>query len=114
MISSPNRARVSACYTFSEAQEAKEELVRYGPLVAVMELREDLHKWYGGGIYRSISAPSSYTHAVCVVGYDDKAGCWICMNSFGNAWGESGFFRIAYGDSSLLTGRNPAYSLDLV
>jgi C1A family cysteine protease len=32
-----------------------------------------------------------------VVGYDDGQGCWIAKNSWGTGFGESGFFRIAYG-----------------
>jgi hypothetical protein len=34
---------------------------------------------------------------VSCVGYDDNQGCWICKNSWGTGWGESGFFQIAYG-----------------
>jgi hypothetical protein len=35
-----------------------------------------------------------------IVGYDDVEGCWIVKNSWGTGWGEQGWFRIAYGDSS--------------
>jgi Papain family cysteine protease len=39
-------------------------------------------------------------HAVCIVGYDDTPGYWICKNSWGAGWGGAGdgFFNIAYGD----------------
>ncbi len=38
-------------------------------------------------------------HAILIVGYDDAQGCWICKNSWGTGWGESGFFRVKYGNT---------------
>jgi C1A family cysteine protease len=40
-------------------------------------------------------------HCICVVGYSDTDSCWICKNSWGTGWGESGFFRIRYGDCGI-------------
>jgi C1A family cysteine protease len=39
-------------------------------------------------------------HVVCVVGYDDHPGSWICKNSWGPQWGGAGkgFFNMSYGD----------------
>jgi hypothetical protein len=36
-----------------------------------------------------------------VVGYDDEAACWICKNSWGEDWGDQGWFRIAYGQCGM-------------
>ena len=38
-------------------------------------------------------------HAVKVIGWGEENGTkyWICSNSWGNAWGEDGFFRIKKG-----------------
>jgi C1A family cysteine protease len=47
-------------------------------------------------------------HAVDLVGWNDTketaggTGAWICKNSYGTGWGESGFFYISYNDSSIL------------
>lgn len=35
-------------------------------------------------------------HAVVVVGYDDAAGTWLCRNSWGTGWGQSGYFTFPY------------------
>ena len=35
-------------------------------------------------------------HAVLAVGYDDKSGRFIVRNSWGSAWGKSGYFTIPY------------------
>jgi hypothetical protein len=40
---------------------------------------------------------------VTIVGYDDGQQCWICKNSWGPGWGESGFFRIGYGECGIDT-----------
>lgn len=36
------------------------------------------------------------SHAMCVVGYDDAKQQFLLRNSFGNDWGESGYFWIPY------------------
>ena len=51
---------------------------------------------YDGGVipehgFREIN------HAVVIVGWNDSGGYWICKNSFGEDWGEDGYFRIEYG-----------------
>ena len=39
-------------------------------------------------------------HAMCVIGYDDKkgGGAFEVMNSWGEDWGDNGFFWITYAD----------------
>ena len=39
---------------------------------------------------------NGYTHAVCLVGFDDDAKCWLVENSWGAEWGDGGFFGIPY------------------
>jgi len=40
---------------------------------------------------------------VVLIGYDDGQGCWIARNSWGAGWGDSGYFRIAYGECGIET-----------
>ena len=63
--------------------------------------------WYSDGIYRSPSASSGASkpewervdHAVLLVGYGEEGGqkYWKLQNSWGEDWGEKGFFRIVMG-----------------
>ncbi|MFZ3555057.1 C1 family peptidase [Streptomyces sp. BH055] len=68
-----------------------------GPLIACFTVYEDFFA-YAGGVYRHVSGGRAGGHCVCVVGYDDEGGYWICKNSWGEDWGEDGFFRICYGE----------------
>jgi hypothetical protein len=42
----------------------------------------------------------SYGHAMCVVGYDDQkfGGSFLIVNSWGDYWGDNGYFWITYTD----------------
>lgn len=71
-----------------------------GPVIAGMRVFEDL-PYYSSGVYQRVSDECAGLHAVCVVGYSDEESCWIVKNSWGTAWGESGYVRIAYGQCGL-------------
>jgi hypothetical protein len=45
---------------------------------------------------------NGYTHAVCLVGFDDDAKCWLVENSWGAEWGDGGFFGIPYDQMSYM------------
>jgi len=56
---------------------------------------------YAGGVYEPLPDQSALGgHMVIIVGYDDSQSCWIAKNSWGTEWGESGFCKIAYNQTS--------------
>ncbi|BAM39811.1 uncharacterized protein TOT_020000082 [Theileria orientalis strain Shintoku] len=73
-----------------------EHLEREGPFLINMYADKDF-MLYKEGIYRFRNCRRS-NHAVIVVGhgYDDthKAHYWIVRNSWGENWGEKGYFRV--------------------
>ena len=71
-----------------------------GPQITGMAVYNDFFS-YAGGVYEHVSGDLAGYHCVSVVGYDDSAGCWICKNSWGTDWGESGWFRIKYGQCGI-------------
>ena len=81
--------------------EMKDWLAGRGPLVATMTVYEDFVRYYRGGIYSYVSGPRAGGHCICIVGYDDDQQYWIGKNSWGTDWGESGFFRIKYGQCAI-------------
>lgn len=92
--------KISGVTTLSSAAAMKQWLATHGPLATGFTVYQDFRK-YSGGVYRHAAGTAIGGHAVCVVGYDDGAQCWIVKNSWGSGWGEKGFFRIGYGECGI-------------
>ena len=73
----------------------KNALIQHGPLPTGMNVYSNFPS-YDGGIYEPSGAIQG-AHLVCIVGYNDNPGYWICKNSWGTSWGEDGWFKIKYG-----------------
>ncbi|XP_071401224.1 cathepsin S, ortholog 1 isoform X2 [Centroberyx affinis] len=75
-----------------------------GPVaVAVNAMLPSFHQ-YRGGLYNAPGCnPRLTNHAVLVVGYGTDRGedFWLVKNSWGTAWGEGGFIRIARNKKNL-------------
>jgi len=56
--------------------------------------------FYKGGVYKHATGSQLGGHAITMMGWDDSAKAWIVRNSWGEEWGEKGYFRIAYDDAS--------------
>lgn len=52
---------------------------------------------YTGGVFDNNDVTAQTNHAIVLVGWDDSKGAWRLRNSWGTAWGESGYMWIAYG-----------------
>jgi len=68
--------------------------VALGPVSAYVDAEE--WQTYSGGIFTE-KCTGDVDHAVLVVGYGTQGGqdYWIIKNSWGSAWGESGYIRLA-------------------
>jgi C1A family cysteine protease len=90
-------SKLTAWHRIYSTTEMKEWISKRGPLSACFSVYADFFS-YTGGIYRHVSGNFEGGHCASVVGYDDANRFWICKNSWGPNWGESGYFRIAYGE----------------
>jgi len=71
-----------------------------GPVSTCFYVYQDFFN-YKSGVYKHVSGSLAGGHCVCIVGYDDAGGYWMCKNSWGPNWGDHGWFCIAYGDSNI-------------
>ena len=79
----------------------KAEIFARGPVVASINGHGLAN--YVGGIYKNSSASRISTHAISITGWgrESQQDFWIVRNSWGEYWGEMGFFRIAMGQNIL-------------
>lgn len=78
----------------------KDWIATEGPVQACFTVYNDFFG-YNGGVYRQTSNDVAGGHCVCLIGYDDSLKCWIARNSWGTGWGNSGFFKIGYGECGI-------------
>ena len=82
-------------------------LLESGPVSTGFFVYNDFRNFTGRGVYIwNGDDENPGGHAVIIVGWQDdpavvNGGYWICKNSWGTAWGEQGFFRIAYGQCGI-------------
>jgi hypothetical protein len=95
---SPDVVKVLGYTIASDLQRIREAVNIYGPVTVYMAVYEDFF-YYTKGVYRHVSGALSGFHAVSIVGYNDTGSYWICKNSWGSRWGESGYFRINYSEN---------------
>jgi hypothetical protein len=107
--------RTPAYTAVGAVEDQKNWLDAVGPLVTSFEVYSDFFGWSGTVPYKkSATATDQGGHIMLIVGYDDSQGCWICKNSWGTGFGDSGYALIAYGQCNIdayaklgLQGTNP-------
>ncbi|TET70368.1 MAG: hypothetical protein E3J56_08100 [Candidatus Aminicenantes bacterium] len=82
-----------------DTNKLKKVVFENGPVTCFMHVYYDL-VFYESGCYEHVDAPWAGGHAVCIVGWTEE-GCWIVKNSWGDDWGENGFFRIKFGNCKI-------------
>lgn len=75
--------------------DIKQAIYDHGPVCAAV-YASSAFQAYTGGIF-NYNQSGSVNHGVVLVGWNDDSNYWILKNSWGTAWGESGYMRIAYG-----------------
>jgi C1A family cysteine protease len=86
------------CFRVTSQNEKmmKQAVVQQGPLTVTIDASAEIFQFYTGGIIYPSECDTELNHAVQLVGYNDSY--WIVRNSWGELWGEKGYFRVARGE----------------
>jgi C1A family cysteine protease len=84
----------------------KQAVLEYGPAATNMTFFQDLDRHKQGVYVYDGKSEEQGGHWVVIVGWQDapevkNGGYWICRNSWGEKWGENGYFNIAYGECGI-------------
>jgi C1A family cysteine protease len=91
----------------SDVQAIKSAIYHYGPCYSSLFASWAGFINYDGSYVLYYTGAEPRDHAVMIVGWDDNLphaggkGAWIGKNSWGTAWGNDGFFYIAYGSAGI-------------
>ncbi|MBI5894824.1 MAG: hypothetical protein HZB24_02010, partial [Desulfobacterales bacterium] len=77
--------------------QMKQAIFDRGPLAVAVCVDSAFQNYTGGVFTGGFWGCYTVNHDVLLVGWDDNSSCWIMRNSWGSAWGESGYMRIRYG-----------------
>ena len=77
----------------SEEDGIKQEIINYGPVIAVIPVYRDF-LIYKSGLYQVYPGSQKFSsgHAVTIIGWDvvDGQNCWLVENTWGEDWGNNG------------------------
>lgn len=90
------------------------EIAERGPIACGVAVTQELLD-YKGGIFQDKTGASSIDHDISVVGYGEEGGVkyWVVRNSWGEFWGENGFFRVVRGVNNIMIESDCAWATPL-
>jgi len=100
-IDSYPNATVEKYYALYSHLNMMSDIYKHGPIACAMNSIPIIN--YKGGIIDMPKESRATDHIISIVGWGeyDKRQYWIVRNSWGEFWGELGFFRIFLGDNQL-------------
>ncbi|KAJ3448508.1 tubulointerstitial nephritis antigen-like [Anaeramoeba flamelloides] len=92
------KMKSGSCKSYVNENEIQNTIYQDGPVCGTMIVYEDFMK-YTGGVYKHISGEMLGGHAITIIGWGEDNGTkyWKVQNSWGEKWGEDGYFRILRG-----------------
>ena len=102
-VENPKTYKVSEYGRVSGIDNIKAEIMARGPVACHVDVTQEFLD-YQGGIFKMTDMEVLGGHAIEVAGWDvaeDGTKYWIARNSWGEYWGEYGWFRIIEGGKNL-------------
>lgn len=88
----------SAYYVLSDQDQIKMEIMTNGPVEATFDVYADF-LYYKSGVYQNVEGAQLGGHAVKILGWglEGDTPYWLAANSWGEDWGDNGYFKILRG-----------------
>jgi len=97
---------VEAQYARAKGEDYLPSILSSGPVTIAFWVNEDFYYLNGEDVYSPQRTCNMFWslggHAVTLVGMSDDS--WILQNSWGQSWGDDGFFRMARGENACKIG----------
>ena len=107
-----------------EINDVKKNIKKYGSAVVGIHYNKDYFNEGNNTYYSEISKESN--HSVTIVGWYDNFpkenfktkplfdGAWLIKNSWGNKWGDNGYFWVSYEDLSIKNSEAIFFEADVI
>jgi C1A family cysteine protease len=98
----------AARYLPEDHDAFKETILTRGAVYNTFKSVSASYQWINGHYTYCYQGGSTTSHAVAIAGWNDTIttscgkGAWICKNSYGEGFGEDGYFYISYQDTLVL------------
>ena len=92
-----NIAHFTSCVDVTSGNELHlKEAVFNTPVSVAIDANNDIFQFYSSGIIKQDDCSTNLDHGVLVIGYGEENGVkyWLLKNSWGESWGENGYFRL--------------------
>ena len=110
--------KLSANYLPNDVATIEAAVRTNGAVVATIQVLNDFLLYTDGVYDQALCTGAALSHAVVIVGFGTDASTsaeyWLIKNSFGRAWGEAGYVRMAKGKNMCGIESNWPLALSLI